>query len=109
MAPAKTDGRQEVSITAALGRLEGVQEQQRAPTHTQDGARTFLRYWQVPWMQKSLYFFRHGFLFFPLPFPLAFPFPFLVFASVLSASRVTDGSLGLLDIATVSQKKIEMH
>lgn len=82
-----------------------VRRSDRACTHTQDGARTFLRYWQVPWMQKSLYFFRHGFLFFPLPFPLDLPFPFLLFPSVLSASMVTNGSLGLLDIATESQKK----
>lgn len=66
-----------------------------------------LRYWQVPWMQKSLYFFRHGFLFFPLPFPPFLPFPLLLFTSVLSASRMTEGSLGLLDMATEEGGKMK--
>lgn len=69
-------------------------------THTQDGARMSLRYWQVPWMQKSLYFFMQGFLFFPRPLPFFFAVPLRLFPSVVAASRMEDGSLGLLDMAT---------
>ena len=75
----------------------------RADTYTQAGWRTFLWYRQVPWMQKSLYFFRHGFLFLPFPFALFLPFP-LLFASVLSVSRMADGSLGWLDLDTETKQ-----
>lgn len=61
------------------------------------------RYWQVPWIQKSLYFFRHGFLFLPFPFPFAFflPSPFLAAPSSFSPFKTALGSLGLLENATV--------
>ncbi len=68
----------------------------------QEGIFKSLRYWQVPWIQKSMYFFRQGFLFLPFPFPLAFflPSPFLVKPSSFSAFKTALGSLGLLEKAT---------
>lgn len=57
-------------------------------------------------MQKFLYFFRQGFLFLPFPFALFLPFPLLLF-SVFSASRMADGSLGLLDIATKTKNRAQ--
>lgn len=41
----------------------------------QDGARSSFTYLHSPWMQKSLYFLRHGSLFFPNPLPFFFLFP----------------------------------
>lgn len=41
----------------------------------QDGARSSFTYLHSPWMQKSLYFRRHGSLFFPNPLPFFFLFP----------------------------------
>lgn len=76
-------------------------------TYMHEGPFMSLRYLQVPWIQKSLYFFRHGFLFFPFPFPFAFflPKPFLLEPSSLSAFNTALGSFGLLENATVCVKE----
>lgn len=44
-------------------------------TYMHDGARSSFTYLHSPWMQKSLYFRRHGSLFFPNPLPFFFFFP----------------------------------
>lgn len=41
----------------------------------QVGTRSSFTYLHSPWMQKSLYLRRHGFLFFPNPLPFFFLFP----------------------------------
>ena len=41
----------------------------------QVGTRSSFTYLHSPWMQKSLYLQRHGFLFFPNPLPFFFLFP----------------------------------
>lgn len=77
-----------------------------AQTYMHEGLFMSLRYWQVPWIQNSLYFFRHGFLFFPFPFPFVFflPCPFLLEPSIFSAFKTALGSFGLLENATVCVK-----
>lgn len=75
----------------------------KGSAYMHEGPFTSFRYWQLPWIQKSLYFFRHGFLFLPFPFPFPFflPSPFLFESSSFSAFKTALWSLGLLENATI--------
>lgn len=63
----------------------------------QDGARSSFTYLHSPWMQKSLYFRRHGSLFFPNPLPFFFLFPR---SSLLGVAR----ACGLEEKAAAGEK-----
>lgn len=63
----------------------------------QDGARSSFTYLHSPWMQKSLYFRRHGSLFLPKPLPFFFFFPR---SSLLGVAR----ACGLEEKAAAGEK-----
>lgn len=63
----------------------------------QVGTRSSFTYLHSPWMQKSLYLRRHGFLFFPNPLPFFFLFPR---SSLLGVAR----ACGLEEKAAVREK-----